>query len=590
MRSPTFYRALASLSACVPLLLFALPALAWNPAPTQPLAALFSPDEVRLTVEETLTPETLPSGGTGFLLSIPSGVRADTFLVTMGGKASASHYWLPGEERDAVLAARLSLPVPGKGTLPEHEPSPERRALLSALVVLEEEANRAEGDLAAVQMRLALWQKSLDRFTGEAARPAFKDVAPLSTAEETAKLDESYTLAYPALYLQRGRHSRTLEDARLRLRLAHKKLSDFDRKAGCEIVIVPCEDKKPQAIRYTYSLPASCTLNYRLTAWPDRGEITIAQDAVLNQHSGFAWENVETYLSTVRRDRSLEPAHITPWHISLGPRFIPAQPLPKNQPSKSGVMMDADESVFDVRQNAQRFQRAAGGAPADSEREDAAPESAPVQEERSTYRLWSLGKQRIEHTVPTRLALASDIHKASFLYTLRPVSNPKGFLTATLDLPQALELPPGQAQFSVDDAMIGSRMFTFNGAKGSIFFGTDPQVTAIMRDMKQSSGEEGLFNKDEVRNWHWQITLASTRAKPVQAYLEDPAPVGVNEAVKITVDSSPKPEKLVNPPEDGGATIFRWAATLNPGEAVVINHKVRATAPVNKDLELRPGR
>lgn len=576
--------ALAPLLACIPLLLYTLPALAWNPAPTQPLAALFSPDEVRLTVEETLTPEPLPSGGTGFLLSIPSGVRADTFLVSMGGKASASHYWLPWEERDAVLASRLSLPVPGKGTLPEHEPSPERRALLSALVLLEEEANWAEGDLAAVEMRLALWQKSLDRFAGEPARPAFGEGAPLSTAEETAKLDESYTLAYPALYLQRGQHNRALEDARLRLQLARKNLSDFDRKAGCEIVIVPCEDKKPQALRYTYSLPASCRLGYRLTAWPDKGEISIDQDAILNQHSGFAWENVETYLSTVRRDRSLEPMHILPWRISLEPRLTPAQNMRKTK------NMAADAPAFAAPRSAERLLIGAAETSDDLQQEDTQHAPVPIQEERSTYRLWSLGRQRIEHTVPTRLALASDTHKASFLYTLRPVSNPKGFLTATLDLPQALELPPGQAQFSVDDAMIGSRMFTFNGAKGSIFFGTDPQVTAIMRDMKQSSGEEGLFNKDEVRNWHWQITLTNTRAKPIQVYLEDPAPVSVNDAVKIAVESSPKPETLVNPPEDGGATIYRWTTSLNPGDTFTVNHKVRATAPVSKDLEQRPGR
>ena len=72
--------------------------------------------------------------------------------------------------------------------------------------------------------------------------------------------------------------------------------------------------------------------------------------------------------------------------------------------------------------------------------------------------------------------------------------------------------------------------------------------------------------------------------------LEDPVPDTVDESVVITAESSPKPEQAVNPPEHGGAKVYRWKTTLKPGEPFVVDHKVRAVAPKSDDTELNPGR
>ena len=560
---------------------FTLPAGAWNPAPSQPAVAVFYPDEIQITVEESLSPETLPAGGTGFLLSVPAWVRHDSFLAAVNGLSAGGYYWLTREERDAALAARKNLPVPGKGSLPENEPSPERRALLEKLLPLTEECARLEGELAGAEARLLLWQKSLERYgNGDDAVPLSPGTflsAP-SMADEADKLDLSYKQRYAALYLEREQSRRALADARTRLGPAQKALDDFDRAAGCELVAVPWSGpgKDRLALRYSYTLPGSCRYSYRLTAYPDKEEIVLAQDADLTQNSGFVWEKVDLYLSTLRRDKTLRPFVVTPWQISLqkrrpaGKNSPAAEPRLRQEPMQSAVTKESPAQWADASEEAKQ--------------------PSPVREEKASFRLWSLGKQRVEHDIPVRLALATDRLKAKFLYTLRPISNPKGFLTAEISLPEALELPPGKAQFAVDDAVVGRQAFSFNGDRGVIFFGSDPQVTAVMRDVKQSSGEEGFFNKEETRSWHWRITLKNTRNKAVDAWLEDPVPDAVNEAVKVSVESRPAPEAIVNPPEQGGAKIFRWKTTLKPGEPYEISHKVRLSAPLDKDLEFIPGR
>ena len=562
-------------------------ALAWNPTPSQPVTAIFYPGEVQVEVEESLTPEALAAGGSGFMLVLPPGVERDSFLISVDGAPAGGYFWLDKEEREAALAARRAVPLPSGAFLPENETSPERRALLEKYVALAEEAARREGALVATEARLELWQKSLaasQSWAGESDGSDDSDngkqpgKTKKRSPDDLTKLDAAFAQLLPGLHLERDKQRRALEDTRLRLERAETALHNFDQKEGGEIVVVPHAgaDKTPLRLRYGYALPASCTLSYRLSAQPDKESLTIAQDVALSQTSGFAWNKVDTFVSTLRRDRTLRPIQIYPWQITLAPKFnLRAK---AREPMAMEAMAPSQAAVNQLPMAAKADMRVVPLRP------------EPQQEERSTFRLWSLGKQRIEHKTPVRLSLATDTCKARYYYTLRPISNPKGFLTAELALPSAIELPPGPAQFSVDGVSVGQQPFSFNGDKGFIFFGSDPQVTATVRDLQRSSGEQGLISKEQTLSWHWQITLKSTRAKPVEVLLEDPMPDTPDGSVILSAESTPKPEQAVNAPEHGGAKVYRWKATLKPGEPLIIDHKVKAVAPKTDDKELDPGR
>jgi hypothetical protein len=567
-------RRLISGFALLAVLLFCTPALAFNPVPAQPVRAIFYPGEIEVFVEERRKPEELLIGGTGFLLVLPPRVVPESFLVSVDGGNIGGYYWLDSDARAALLAqARMP---PRRATMPENEPSPERRALLEKLIPLDEEVTVTTGALAAAQARVALWEKSLERFGQQGNDAALGQV---SLVDEAIKLNEVFTRQFPDLYLEHGRQLRALEDAQVRLAKAVQLLEEFDHRENYSFVTVPfngsATDASEVIVRYSYAMPGSSALQYRLGAFPDRGEIVVAQDVSLTQRSGFAWADVEVFVSTIRRDRTLEPTNIQPWYISLREnRPQPASPPPRQRA--------ATQEVFAVM----------GEAPAETSIAEARVQGltpAPVVEERGTFRIWNLGKRRIEHKIPVTLVLASDTYEASFLYTLRPLNTPIGFLTASLSLPQALELPPGVARFSVDDAFIGSRQFSFNGTTGEIFFGSDPQVTAIVRDLQRTGGTQGFFSREQTLLWHWQITIRNTRNRAVAIVLEDPAPVVDDSAISIRATSTPRPENIVNATEHGGASIYRWQASLKPGELFVVDHKVEVSAPSSQDRVLDPG-
>jgi hypothetical protein len=66
--------------------------------------------------------------------------------------------------------------------------------------------------------------------------------------------------------------------------------------------------------------------------------------------------------------------------------------------------------------------------------------------------------------------------------------------------------------------------------------------------------------------------------------------VSENEAVYITAQSTPQPETRINPPEEGGAKVYVWNARLESGAELLIDHKVEARAPQDKNKILIPGR
>lgn len=389
----------------------------------------------------------------------------------------------------------------------------------------------------------------------------------LTPAGQAAELDAAYAARIPQLHVDRARQGRALHDADDQLQRAERALREFDQDRNVVMMFVPHSGagKNALKLRYSYVLPAFCEISYRLNALPDKEELVVVQEVSLSQSSGFTWEDVDVFVSTARRDRTLRPQLLNPWLIGMASKTEPLkQVVRKNQfaPIQGALVGQADFAEV----------------------------AAPVQEEKSVFRLWKLGRRHIDDRKTARLALASDIYSARYSYTLRPVNDLKGFLTAGLSLDTALELPPGMAQFLVDGLMIGQQRFSFNGNKGLIYFGTDPQVTATMRNLRQTSGEQGFFSKDETLLWHWEVTLKNTRSKPVHVVLEDPAPSARDSAINVSVDSRPAPEELVNAPEQGGARIFRWKATLKPGEPYVIEHKVKAAVPQSKGTVLDPGR
>ena len=527
--------------------------------PAQPTAVLFYPNEIHLTVEERLKPEAIPGKGQGLRIILPAGAARATFSAIVDNAPANSFYWLDAPDEPVILhEPRLAPQVPAAGlTLPEGagKPGAGRQELLDAITAIQDEMDRKTASMKARKARLALWENldsSDEKFT----------------PDDILKLDNAFAERLADLYAAESKDERDLESLRQRLEKAGEALRLHDAENALLVAVIPFAGPETEAVlvRYSYILPGSSSTAYRLTAYPAKETLVIEQDVTLFQNTGKTWNDVDVYISTTRRDTAVRPSTLSPWRIALRSKDAPA-PSPRMKAPVAEAM--APNMVQMAEMQEMRRQ-----APA-----------APAQTEMGTFRLWSLGKKTIDSNVAVTLPLAKDEYAATYYYTLQPSINPKGFLTASLSLDSALELPQGKARLFVDNVAIGEQTLSINGSRVTLYFGTDPQVTATMRDVKRTSGEKGIISKEQSQLWDWEIAVRNTRSRPVTVWVEDPLPDEQDTAIKLAVESTPKPEKATTATQLGATKVYRWTFTLQPNEMQTIRHKVEINAPADKILQ-----
>lgn len=532
--------------ACCAFTLFSGSALATD-EPAPPVSALFYPNEIYLTVEERLVPEPVDGKSAGLRIVLPAAAVRPSFSATVDGSPANSFYWLDA----SVKPAPQFRPLPGDA--PKDPADPRRTAVLETIKTIQGAIDEKNASLNARQTRLNLWQK----------------VDPKDekfSLDDILKLDSALAERLADLHAADTRDKRDMDELRHKLDAAQAELRRIDTVTVRNVAVIPAPDTgKPVLVRYSYIMPGSSSSSYRVTAYPSRETLAIEQEATLFQGSGQVWKDVDVYISTTRRDTTLRPAALAPWRIS----FNPPEPVVMAERAAPRAPM-AQMAQLDIRKEARTVH------------------PAPAQAEMGTFRLWSLGKKTIDSGVAVTLPLAKDEYTASYYYTLQPSVNPKGFLTAFLDLEKALELPQGKARLFVDNVSVGEQNLAVNGNTATLFFGSDPQVTAVMRDLKRSTGEKGIISKEQSVLWHWEITVRNGRSRPVEAWVMDPLPDEQDTAIKVVSESKPKPETAASATQLGATRVYRWKFTLQPGETQVIDHTVRITAPADKPLN--PGR
>lgn len=291
---------------------------------------------------------------------------------------------------------------------------------------------------------------------------------------------------------------------------------------------------------------------YRLDAKPDKAAVDFGFDARMWQSSGEDWVDVDMELATVRPELGLEPPYMPDWVIQEQPEvrtMLRKQML--DAPADDMRMMEAAPSVA----------------------------QAPAPQRKASYTVWKLGRRTLPAGAQPRLSVMEESWPARFLYTVRPSMNDMAFLTASVDLPQARDLPPGTALFMADGAVVGNRIFSLGERETDIYFGADPLVVAEMTLDAKQAGDAGIISTKQTYLWDWTIEVRNGEKHGATIRVEEPAPQIRNENINLELKSDP----AANRTED---QLLVWEKTLPPGGTWTIDHKVSLTAPGNMDLDM----
>ncbi len=406
------------------------------------------------------------------------------------------------------------------------------------------------GELEAVEARLAYW-RNLPEFAPE--RAAELENAAAVMGREIAELSAS---RFP------------LEERRDRLTREEKRLAT-------ELEQITGEARAPWRVQAQLTPPAGGTAPagddisltavytlggcgwrpaYRLEARPGASHVGFTFEASLWQSSGADWRDVAIQLATVRPAAGLTPPTLPPWIIQERPE---AKPMPRGG---EAMLMRAP--------------------PSPDAQQTVAEAPPPREQRRATYSVWNLGRRDLPAGPPTRVALEEARWTADFLYTLRPARGEQAYLTAQVTLPETPDLPPGEALYLVDGAVIGKREFSLERRDPELFFGPSPLLVGSMRLTQRQAGDAGVISAKQTHLWRWEIEVINGANHAAHLRVEEPTPESRHEDIALEINSTPEAERAKD------ENLLVWEKTLDPGAEWIIQHEVKIVAPKAMALDL----
>lgn len=488
-------------------------------APVSPAAVTLFPDRALLECVQTLEQRALSGGQRGVVISLPAQADPSTLRLVPDKGTLADVRW----ERTAAEAQEPVL------------------ALRAELDRLSRERALAMGELQATEARIALWSDS-----------GMAEV----TAAELERVDAAMARHLASLHAARYDIARRQQELDAAVKRVEEQL---ERASGGEaqtwtVQAVLADAPATVSMRYSYVLAGSgWTPLYRFDARPGEGRVAVNFEAEIEQSSGMDWQHARIALATMERFVTLDPPYMQEWLIG------------QQQP----VLLRAEAAMEGAGMRAAPMMKAA--------------DAAPVQVQRGTYAVWELGERTVPAGRRMLLPVVAEWWTTPFVYTARPASDDKAYLTARVALAQPREMPHGTAMFLVDGALVGKRGFGLSGSETELYFGADPLVTATMRLLDRQGGEKGVIGRRQSMVWAWDITLQNNRPHPVALVVEEPEPQPGHTDIRVETVSQPAPRKT----ED---RTFIWELELAPRGQQVITHTVTVSAPKDMDVDFGRGR
>jgi uncharacterized protein (TIGR02231 family) len=423
--------------------------------------------------------------------------------------------------------------------------------------------------------------------------------------EKLAALIEEKSLEY-------HKHTTKLEDeiAQLKkeLELLTRKRKQLDagrsRTEREAVLYVSNEAKKKASIELSYLVNgANWNPQYNLRANPQKSNVLIEYNAVVNQTSGENWNGVALSLSTAEPTMVSAPPVLDPMLVSLSlpvqtqqaeqQLFVQLENVRRQLQSrkaniKKGIAANADLNLLAI-SNQEFVLRATGQQVKEFQKQLAVAtrkEGVSV-----TYKL--PGKLSLPSRSDQQLVtIASVSAKADFTLIATPLLTDYVYLQAELLNKSETILLPGQASVFRNGEFVGNSQLPLVtiGEKLTAGFGIDSQVQ-VTRELEDKKTR--IQGGNRIDTYHYRIALSNYKNTAVELRLLDRLPYTDDSSVKIEVlETKPKlsedSEYLRTARKKG---ILRWGLNLPPNtldeSATVVNYSFTMEYDKNMQIQTR---
>jgi len=396
---------------------------------------------------------------------------------------------------------------------------------------LREERNGLQATLHGLDNQIQFWQqqtKSRAKTTAEAGvfaaaigkniKKAFQD--KLNLAPEIPRLDNKIRYMEEELSQTRGKDDKLWQ-------------WEVSILFSGGTVGVPINDL---LLTYSYTL-TGCGWQpaYRFESRPLQAEVIFGQEAEIWQNSGQQWNDVAIQLTSLTAPASFQE-----------PSGLPAWTIRPREASKAKAKRPAEKVKALSRPD---------------EGKEAVAVITP-----DDLKLWQIGKKTVLTGSHLKVKIYGEVWPASFSYLSRPAQNPQALFGAFFKFSETRKMPPGQALFFSQDALVGKSNFSLLSEKqGTIYFGPDPQVTVTRKLLI-----------DQPQHQQWRLEARNDHTAAIKLNVEESVPQANDSKIKV---------RLSAPGADRNSGLLRWQLELAAGEMKALTYDIEIDFPMDMEIE-----
>jgi uncharacterized protein (TIGR02231 family) len=412
--------------------------------------------------------------------------------------------------------------------------------LRKQIVGLEASKKEMQAKLQALEVQLQFWQAQTK--------------AKTKTLADTNKLADAIGKNVRKSSQEKFANETQLEKIEKNIKKLQEELNQIagKKETAWEITLTTSGVSQNEIIfPYTYSLAGCGWLPlYRIEALPAGKSVSFFWEAEIWQSSGEDWKQVQLNVATLQPVINANPPEIPAWIIK--PRVLYKASRKQDAAAASLMQKEASDN------------EALGAAPAETQN--------------TTYSVWSLGKNNIPAGNRQRLKIKDESWPAEILFLARPAINPQVFVRALVKLDKPAEIPPGQAIFIIDGAILGKREFSFAGSEGELFFGTSPLISVTSSTIADQSDTKTIFQDKQTRSWQWLIEAKNSSNTDIKLRIEEPVPQARNKKIHLNFKQNPEPEEKDH-------YKFVWLLDVPAGQKRTIQNNIELEAPIDMNID-----
>ncbi|MBU1076052.1 MAG: mucoidy inhibitor MuiA family protein [Spirochaetes bacterium] len=312
-------------------------------------------------------------------------------------------------------------------------------------------------------------------------------------------------------------------------------------------------------------------------------KMNITYNALVQQDTGEAWDNVHLMLSTAQPNISGQQPELTPWHLNIYYPEVYKSNIAAPAPSISAKRKESKAQMFAGSAEGEADEIMDASAIAEPEME--IPET--VVETKATSVVFAVsGTNTIkDDNLPHKVTIMVNEFPAQFRYSTVPKLAPYAYLKAKVKNKTDYPFLEGESNVFLDSNFVANARLDLIAPDEEFwtFLGVDEGMKVEHKFLKKYQKDEGVFAKKNKFIYEYQIQITSNKKSEEELVVWDQFPISNSQEIEVEL-LDPQYKKDSPSLKKNEYNYLEWFFKVKPAQKIKIPFKFSVSYPRDKTI------